>query len=353
MNILYFPLSFIVALLMVPIFRKLAFLLNIVDVPAARKIHSISKPYLGGLALFVSVVLSLFIVGFDNLPTTGYKLFYAALALVVVGIYDDKYDMKSYVKLLFQMLISYYAATVVNGITAIEVYSISIYFTEFQANIATMLWLVGLINAFNLIDGLDGLATGTGIISFTTLLLVSIMNNDTSNLVFIYILIGASMGFLFYNFYPSTIFLGDSGSMLIGFTVGILSLSSYKTVTATSSILLFLVGFLPILDATLSFIRRKVNGQKAFKADALHFHHRLLLRGYSHAGAVMMMYIFMTIYAIGGILISIVSGLLYKSLILALLIILTIFIIEKFYLLSNKYTYVSNFFKKLVRGRHE
>lgn len=350
MDILFFPLSFIITLILVPIFRKIAILLNITDKPSARKIHTKPKPYLGGLAIFVSAVICINIFGSQIFYSSNTKLVIAAFLLVIVGVIDDKFDLPSYLKLGFQFLIAIYASIVVGGISKIEIYSFVFYFNQFQGYLVMTLWLVALINAFNLIDGLDGLAAGTGVISFTTLLIVSFMSNDVSNAPLLYTLIGCLMGFLFYNFYPATIFLGDSGSMLIGFIVGIISLGSYKTVTVTSSILLFLVGFLPILDATLSFVRRKINGQRAFKADALHFHHRLLLHGYSHPQAVFIMYGFMILYAIAGITISTLKILKYKILILLFVIILTIIIIERFYLLSNKYTFFSNLLRFFVNG---
>ncbi len=350
MNVLYFPLSFIIALIVVPIFRFMATKLNIVDNPNGRKMHIQPKPYLGGLAVFVSCVITMSFYDALTLNYQSQMLVLIGFLIVIMGTIDDKFDMNSFLKLFFQFALAFLASYIIGGISKIEIYSFVIYFTKLQGIFLVTIWIVALINAFNLIDGLDGLASGTAIISFSTLLIMTLITNDLSNTVLLMVIIGSLFGFLFYNFYPSTIFLGDGGSMLIGYTIAVLSITNYKTVTATSSLLLLLIGFLPILDATLSFVRRKVNGERAFKADALHFHHRLLLHGYSHQVAVLIMYVFMLIYAVGAILISIASLFLLKVFIFAVLIILTLFIIEKFYLLSNKYTFFTNLINKLKKG---
>ncbi len=349
MNVLYFPLAFVITLLIVPIFRKLALMFNIVDNPNARKVHQTAKPYLGGLAVFVSIVLSLSFYSGLNFNTEAIQLTIIAALVMVLGTVDDIIDMPSLVKLAGQLILAFIAATVIGGIAKVEIYSFTIFFTKAQGIFLVTIWIVALINAFNLIDGLDGLATGTAIISFSTILIMSFLSNDLSNTVLLLVIIGCLFGFLFYNFYPSTIFLGDSGSMLIGYAIAILSITNYKTVTATSMILLLLIGFLPILDTILSFIRRKVNGERAFKADSLHFHHRLLLHGYSHQVAVLIMYGFMILYAIIALLISFTNKFSVKLGLFLSLLCLTIFIIERFYLLSNKYTFFSNALNKIFK----
>jgi UDP-GlcNAc:undecaprenyl-phosphate GlcNAc-1-phosphate transferase len=350
MYILYFPMAFLISLVFVYLFRKLAFKLNVVDNPNDRKIHEIPKAYLGGLGIYFAMLMSYLVYIRFDLQAFEWQPFLFSGLIVILGTYDDIKDMRAMYKLFFQLVIAFITSLWLGGIGSIQIYDFVFYFSNVGGILVQMFWFVVLINAFNLIDGLDGLAAGTGIISLTTLLLMGYMANDTSIIIFLIIIIGVLFGFLFYNFYPSTIFLGDGGSMLIGFMIGILSINNYKTATLTTTLLILLVAFLPILDATLSFIRRKVNGEKAFKADTLHFHHRLLLHGYSHSQSVIIMYCFMAIYSLSAIIISIASYRI-KILVFFALICLTIMIIEKFYLLSTRYTYVSNFFRMIFKRR--
>ncbi len=349
MNSIFLLVAFVAALIYVQIVKWITNKTNIVDMPNERKMHVKPKPLLGGLAIFLSIAT---VYGFYlkwQIPKETLQIFFYAFLLLIIGIIDDKYDMKAWHKLIGQLFIAVLTTQLLGGISTIEVYGVSFYFTEIQAMLIEILWIVVLINAFNLIDGLDGLATGTGILSFVTMLVIAFLTNDTNNVVLFYIIIGSLMGFLFYNFYPSTIFLGDAGAMVIGYFVAILSINNYKTVTVTSLIFLMLTVFLPILDVILSFIRRKVNGGGAFKADALHFHHRLMRRGFSHQQTVLIMYGFMLVYVVGAILISMFKVVKYKFAIFVLLIIMTIIIIEKFYLLSDKYAFCSKTIKAIIR----
>ncbi len=349
MNSIFMLVAFIVTLVYVPIVKWVAVKTNIVDVPNGRKMHSKPKPLLGGLAIFASIsTVFAFSLKWQITSETKSIFIYAAI-LLVIGIIDDKYDIKAWYKLIGQLIIAMLTARLLGGISSIEIYGVSLYFNQVQGMIVETLWFVVLINAFNLIDGLDGLATGTGILSFVTMLVVALLGNDMNNVVLLYIIIGTLMGFLFYNFYPSTIFLGDAGSMVIGYFVAILSINNYKTVTMTSLIFLLLIVFLPVLDVTLSFIRRKLNGGDAFKADALHFHHRLMRRGFSHQQTVLIMYGFMLIYVVGAIVLTLFKQVKYKIIIFCFLIILTIYIIERFYLLSDRYAFTSKIFKAVKR----
>ncbi len=349
MIILFLLVSFLVTLMVVPIFRYIAKKLNIVDKPNYRKIQDTPKPYLGGLSIFISCALTLQLYQHDKISYTNKILIFGAFAIMLLGLIDDKYDINSFIKLFFQLVISFIAAFGMESIDKVEIFHQTIYFSDIESIILVAIWIVIFINAFNLIDGLDGLSTGVAIISFTTLLIVVVLGHDYSLIVLLLIIIGSLIGFLFYNFYPATIFLGDSGSMLIGYTIAILTITNYKTVTITSLFLIILVGFIPILDAILAFVRRRKNGENAFKSDAFHFHHRLILHGYSHANAVLLMYLFMCLYSIGAILITYFKLFKYKLIVLIFIIILTIYIIEKYYLLSNKYSYFANGFRKVFK----
>lgn len=339
--------SFILSIVLVRIFQKIALKFNITDKPGGRKVHEKPKALLGGLAVYVSLFLTYsFYVKFSY----TYEIIVILLlmfSLVLVGLYDDIKDLKAIQKLFFQLIISLGTSFVMGGIQRIEIYGNILNFTQIQGVIIQTIWLVALINAINLIDGLDGLSSGVGIISFSSLLILSLMGNDITTITIILIILGTLLGFLYYNFYPSTIFLGDSGSMLIGYLIGVISMESYKTFTLTSMLLLLLISFMPFLDVILAIIRRKISKRKAFEADSLHFHHRLLLKGYSHPVAVLIMYGLMLIYTIIAIILDISNSLISKIILTVLLLIFTLLIFEKLYLLSDKYALITKNIKRL------
>ena len=341
-------LGILIMLIIVPIIRIIALKLNIVDVPKGRKQHTKPTALLGGVSVFLGANILFFLNPNSVDIHLTHQLFLASLMIVILGTIDDIIDMKAIVKLIMQILISIYISYSLGGIESIQIGSVIINFSPFWGIMFNAVWFVVLINAFNLIDGLDGLCTGSGIISIFTIMMVSCIRYDFSSLGITMILIGVLIGFLIFNFNPAKIFLGDGGSMLIGFYVSTLSVSQYKSVTFTMLLVIGLIAFLPLFDTALAFIRRKVNGDSVFKADALHFHHRLMKKGYSAKQAVLTIYIIMGFYALGSILISFVPTPV-KFLIFIILILFSIIIIEKFYLLSGKYAYFTKFFKKLIK----
>lgn len=353
----YYIISFVLALIIIFIFKKIAFKFNIVDKPNERKVHEQPKPLLGGLSIYLSIFLTYsYYINFQY-NDNSLILLIGGFALVIVGLYDDFYDMKAYYKLFFQILIAGLSSYLMGGIDKIEIYnSYPIILQPWQGILVQTIWVVALINAFNLIDGLDGLSSGMGIISLTTLLIMTMINQDSTSIILILIVIGSLLGFLYYNFYPSSIFLGDSGSMFLGYVIALISIDGYKTVTLTSTMLLLLIAFMPFLDVFLAIVRRKKNKQKAFAADSLHFHHRLLRKGFTHTKAVLILYTIMVLYAIAAISLELIVYTTYKLIILIILIFTTIFIFEQLYLLSDKYAYVTKtikFIKNKIIKRHK
>ncbi len=341
----FYAMSFVLTLIIIFFIKKIAFKLNIVDKPNHRKVHHKPKALLGGLGIFIAMVLTYSSFVNFNLSNDSKVIILLAFSLVLVGLYDDIKDMKAIYKLFFQLLISFLTAIFLGGIHRVEVYNFVFTFPFYVGIFIQTIWLVALINAFNLIDGLDGLSAGVGAISLVSLLVLSLVNNDITSVTIILIIIGSLLGFLFYNFNPSTIFLGDSGSMFIGYIIGVISMNSYKTVTLTSTILLLLIAFMPFLDVFLAIVRRKANKQRAFEADSLHFHHRLMRKGYSHTQAVLMLYLVMGLYTITAILLELLKTSILKLSLMLIVFVITIFIFEKLYLLSDKHAYVTKFFR--------
>lgn len=346
--VIFYIFSFVLTFILVYLLQKTALRFNIVDNPNARKVHENPKALLGGLAIFLGMFITYSTYLQFSYTTSFIYISLFMFILVLVGLYDDIFDMRAIIKLLFQVIIALGSAIVLGGIDKVELYSsIYINFGPLVGILIETLWIIALINAFNLIDGLDGLSAGVGIISLLTLLIMTLIAQDVTLSITITIIIGSLLAFLYFNFYPSTIFLGDSGSMLIGYLIAILSINNYKTVTLTSTMLLLLIAFIPFLDVFLAVLRRKSHRQKAFEADALHFHHRLMRKGLSHPRAVLTMYFIMAFYGIIAILLSLFVKTVTKFYLLLFLGIVTLFIFERLYLLSDKYAYISKILVKV------
>jgi len=301
-----------------PLVRTLALRIGAVDWPGGRRIHTVPLPKLGGVSIVLSVCLAILISA--GLKQTGriVHLDYEFLAplllggaiVFLMGVWDDLRPLQAWVKFLFQAVAA--AAAIGFGI---RVESMS-FLGGGPADLGllavpiTFLWIVGITNAFNLVDGLDGLATGLAIIAAGTSATIFFLRGDVSNALLLVIVLGALAGFLRYNFNPATIFLGDSGSLVVGYTLALTAVAgSQKTVLTLSVIIPLLVFGLPILDTLLSMVRRFAGGLKLiqphnasfkerircvkhmFEADKGHIHHRLLAKGLSHRNAVLILYL--------------------------------------------------------------
>lgn len=351
MLIIYFLLSFFLVLILVPIFKKIAFTYNIVDTPSEeRKIHTGAKPYLGGVAVYLGAFITYLVYLDGTYNYTELSIWLLGGLLVAVGVYDDMHNMRAYQKLIIQFLIAFLTCLSIPGFTQLNLGPVIITFTSTQAVIIQAIWIVTLINAFNLIDGLDGLSSGLATISLSFLWIVMQVTGILVGDIYVIIMIGSLLAFLFYNFYPSTIFLGDAGSMFIGYYIGVITLSQYKSFTLTTTGILILVAFIPLLDILLAMIRRRANNQKIFSADALHFHHRLLRRGLSHGQAVLVMYAIMTVYAMASLVMTLGDGSTTKY-VVAFLFIFTWLVIEYFYMLGDRFTIIRKNINKLKKRK--
>lgn len=342
----YYIMSFLLTLIIIFFVQKIAIRLNIVDKPNHRKIHQKPKALLGGVGIYLGMALTYANFLNYNFSKNNIMVLILAGCIVLVGLYDDIKDMKAIYKLMFQVLIAFLTSILLGGIHRLEIYDLVLNFSFPIGIMIQTFWLIALINAFNLIDGLDGLSSGVGAISLVSLLVLSIIKNDITSVTIILIIIGSLLAFLYYNFNPATIFLGDSGSMLIGYVIGLISMDSYKTVTLTTTLLLLLIAFMPFLDVFLAIIRRKANHRRAFEADSLHFHHRLLRKGYTHTQAVLVLYGIMSIYTLTAISLELLNDSFIKIILLFIVFIVTIIVFENLYLLSDKHAYVSKFLKK-------
>jgi UDP-GlcNAc:undecaprenyl-phosphate GlcNAc-1-phosphate transferase len=290
------------SLIITPLVRRLCERFKLLDVPLdSRRVHTNAVPRLGGIAIFAACGLALATLPFfSNLLTESLRphtremfivLIPAALVLLL-GIYDDLRGTNATVKFIMLGLIAslFYA---MGG--RIEVLAIpfvgSVHFHPAIGFFITVFWLVGISNAFNLIDGIDGLAPGAALFSSLVILVVSLAGENPLMVVVALVLCGSLTGFLRYNFNPASIFLGDSGALFVGFLLASLSVvGTQKATTAVAVITPILAFGLPVVDTGMTMARRLISGRPLFQGDGEHIHHMLLARGWSQRRVVMILY---------------------------------------------------------------
>lgn len=289
------------AAILTPLIRRWAVRLNLLDhALSARKIHGRPIPRLGGIAIviaffaplvgllvFRSDVGAMFLAERD----LALGLFIGGPLIALLGVYDDLRGAGAGKKFAVQFLVAgamfafgFRVDAIANPFgDAISLGWLSLPFT--------LLWFVGVINAMNLIDGLDGLAGGVALVAVATTFAISVERGHPLMILFCASLAGAIVGFLFYNFNPASIFMGDTGSMFLGFVLAASALRTHqKSATAVAVLVPAIALGLPILDTLLAMSRRAVRGQPMFQADREHIHHRLLAAGFSHRQAVLLLY---------------------------------------------------------------
>jgi UDP-GlcNAc:undecaprenyl-phosphate GlcNAc-1-phosphate transferase len=320
--------SFLVALLFTPTVRDLAIGRGWVDTPdhgqaAARKLHRLPIPRLGGVAIFAAYGISFLVL--IALPLQGGRIVEHELALVarlapavlvifVVGLVDDIWGLPAWQKLVGQLVAA--GAANAAGVTLVAVGGGEL--PGWAQLPLTLVWLVLLTNAINLIDGMDGLATGVSLFAALTMLTSALLVGNIPLAMATVPLAGSLLGFLRYNFNPATIFLGDCGSLLIGFLLGCFGLIwSQKSATLLGVTAPLLALAIPLLDVFLAIVRRFLKRQSIFGADRGHIHHRLLDRGLSVRQAALLLYGVALLFAILSLVSSVTQDS-YAGLILVL-----------------------------------
>jgi UDP-GlcNAc:undecaprenyl-phosphate/decaprenyl-phosphate GlcNAc-1-phosphate transferase len=290
--------SIALAAVLTPLVRALGRRWDLVDLPGARKIHTVGVPRIGGVGVTLAAVLSLAVVTALGWASVADVVGWAPALLGVVivfgvGLRDDLKPVRPVVKLGFQVL-----AAIVAVAMGVRIDHVTLLGTTHPLGWlgvpVTIVWIVGLTNAFNLMDGLDGLATGLAIIAAATCATVSISRGDTQGGLLLVALLGALCGFLPYNFNPATIFLGDSGSLVVGHVLAVTAVNGWqKGATALAVAVPLLIFALPISETIISVVRRTRGGglRQVFAADQQHLHYRLLNLGLSHRNAVLLLYV--------------------------------------------------------------
>jgi UDP-GlcNAc:undecaprenyl-phosphate GlcNAc-1-phosphate transferase len=290
------------SLALTPLVRRVCEHYGWLDEPdGSRHVHRRSVPRLGGMAIFAAMLVALAVLPFiHNLLTQSLSASRSQLWAVVVpatfallfGIYDDFRGTNARFKFIAQGLVGVLFYTMGGRIESLSVPLVGTVALPVAVGCAlTVLWTIGIANAFNLIDGIDGLATGAALFAALVLLAVSLMLGHPLVTVMAVVLCGALIGFLPYNFNPASIFLGDSGSLFIGFTLAALSVEGAQKASTAVAVAIPLIAFgLPVLDTGLTIVRRFISRRPLFDGDREHIHHKLLERGWSQRRVVLVLY---------------------------------------------------------------
>jgi UDP-GlcNAc:undecaprenyl-phosphate GlcNAc-1-phosphate transferase len=292
-------LAFLITYLATPVVKSIALKIKAVDIPNDRKIHKEPIPHLGGLAIYIGFMVAVGIAVWAsarfgiavNLKTiTGIVL--AGSLLMLVGVVDDVRNLRPTTKLIWQLIAAFiviyfgveinFITNPFNGLLLLGALSVPL----------TLVWIVGITNAINLIDGLDGLATGVTAISAITLFFVALRTDQIGAAILMLALFGAALGFLRYNFFPASVFLGDSGSLFLGFILASSSvIGVLKTTLVVALVIPILILGVPIFDTLFAIGRRLGTGKHPFEADNKHIHHMLLRAGFNKREAVISIYL--------------------------------------------------------------
>lgn len=346
--LIFFLAAVLVTITLVPLVKAIAFKIGAVDEPSKRRIHNKTTARLGGVAIFlgISACCGLAAIGvkdlgweiplsYSNANGVNYTIAaIGAIIMFVVGIVDDMKCLPPKTKLIFQIIASLVVCS--SGLLFDRVFNpFTNSFVEFGllSYPITILYLVAFANIINLIDGLDGLAAGITLIAASTIFIFAITQNKADAAILSAGIIGACLGFLFFNFHPAKIFMGDSGSLTLGFLLGIASLlAATRTAVVVSMLVPVLAAGVPIIDTFSAIVRRKRSNEPIDQADTGHIHHRLLKSGLSVKEAVLLMWAWTALLSICGIALTVIENPIIGLFIFLIVLITTTVIVFKLHL---------------------
>ena len=297
-----------------PLVKVLSVKFGAVDVPKdGRRMHDHPIPRMGGLAIFFGFIVSVLVFVVLDVPKKGMLL--GAVIIVVLGILDDKYALPAKPKFLVQIiaaLIAVLSGNIIDVLSNPNIFSSNpVWELGWLAYPVTVIWIVAITNAVNLIDGLDGLACGVSTISAATMLVIALIVSELNVAVELDVavmmaaLVGACIGFLPYNFNPAKIFMGDTGATFLGFIIATVSVEGmFKQYTIISFVVPFLMLGLPIFDVCFAVVRRLSHGQSPMTPDRGHVHHRLIDMGFSQKQAVGVLYVISAILGLSAVVLT-------------------------------------------------
>ena len=320
--VVLFAVAFVTTLIMTPVAAKIAWTVGAVDYPDSRRINRSPTPRMGGIAVFAGIIAMLLVryigsryfgwrIVFTPSPHLGkvdYLLLGVAFFIIfITGLVDDCVSLSPKKKLVGQLLAAIVA--VASGLVIGDVVNpfeiAGLFHVGWITYPVTIIYLVAYVNIFNLIDGLDGLASGIAFIASATLFVLSLLRGQFDAASLAIAIAGSTMGFLRYNFHPASIFLGDCGSMLLGFALATVSLLSVTRISSLTTILVpLVVAGIPIIDTFSAIIRRRRAHVSVGQADRGHIHHRLLDEGFDQRQTVLVIYAWTVLLSIGAIVLT-------------------------------------------------
>lgn len=319
-----FFIALAVAFLVTPQTKKLAIKLGVYDEPDARKVHKGLMTRLGGLGIYAGFLAGFLVYGDFSRPMLG--LLVSASFVTAVGYYDDIRNLSPKLKLLGQMI-----AAVILMVFGVHLEYLTIPFTESIVDIGifgyplSILWVVGICNAVNLIDGLDGLASGVSSIAAVSIGVVAYVSGLIMVAALCIVFVGSILGFLKWNFHPATLFMGDCGSLFLGFVLAVFSLMGLSEgATLIALFVPILILGIPVLDTLFAIIRRYRQHKPILQADKGHFHHQLLDMGLSHRDTVLFIYAITFLFGTMAVLIALLPSV--YSVIVSVLALILIFV---------------------------
>lgn len=281
---------FLFVLAITPFIKRVAKHIGAMDIPNERRVHKVPIPRLGGLGIYMGFILGYVLFGTMSLKMNAILI--GSFIIIITGIIDDINPIPAKIKFLFQIvaasIVAFYGKILLSDLSAFGFY---IEFGIFSYPI-TILFIVSIINCINLIDGLDGLAAGLSSIYFITIgiVIVGWMHTFELDAVITFVMLGSTLGFLCHNFNPAKIFMGDSGSMFLGYMIAVIALLGFKNVTLTTLLVPICLLAIPIMDTLFAIIRRVINKKPIGEPDKKHLHHQLLNLNISHRNTVLIIY---------------------------------------------------------------
>ena len=290
-SLLAFVTALGIAFALTPVVKSFAFKIGAVDVPKdSRRMHKSPIPRVGGLAIYLGFLVSVLVFG--NMTSELQAILLGSVVLILLGVVDDVVALSPKIKFVGQI-----AAAIIVMVAGVRIEVLSNPFGSGYFHLGmlsypiTLVWIVGMINAVNFIDGLDGLACGVSSIAALTVFTIALLVSEPYVAIIMAALTGACFGFLPYNMNPAKIFMGDTGSMFLGYMLAVMSINGlFKLYAIISFVVPFLILGLPIFDTAFAIIRRLLKGQSPLQADRGHIHHRLVDLGFDQKQSVAILY---------------------------------------------------------------
>lgn len=285
-------LAFLITYAIIPVLRKMAIKVHLVDKPNQRKVHANAVPLIGGISIFLATLLTLTLaLPLETGLVIPIKVIAAVAILLIVGVIDDRFDLRATLKLAIQLALAHFIylqgikIESLNGLLGI--YTIA----PWAQYVLTVVVITGVVNAFNLMDGIDGLAAGLALVGFSVFTVLAILTNQHALTLLFVTVMGALLAFLRYNLsVKSKIFMGDAGSLILGFVIVITGIYLLQVAQNTPQLTPVTLGtiavmLIPVFDALRVFRKRAKSGKSPFSADKTHLHHLILATGLKHKNA--------------------------------------------------------------------